>query len=65
MAAVLKYQLSTERAPRQAASGKFRKRPLYMVSSAWARIQRAGITKSEGALRARLVSDLYMAPPDS
>lgn len=36
-----------------------------MVSSEWAKIQRSGITKSEGAFRARLVSDLYMVPPDS
>lgn len=36
-----------------------------MVSSEWARIQLTGITKSEEAFRARLVSDLYMVPPDS
>lgn len=30
-----------------------------------ARIQPSGITKSEGAFRARLVSDLYMVSPDS
>ena len=50
---------------KEAESRKFRKRPLYMVSSEWARIQLTGITKSQGALRARLVSDLYMVPPDS
>lgn len=50
---------------KEAESRKFRKQPLYMVSSEWARIQLTGITKSQGALRARLVSDLYMVPPDS
>lgn len=46
-------------------AGKFRKWPLYMVSSEWAKIQLTGITTPEGAFRARLISDLYMVPPDS
>jgi hypothetical protein len=33
-----------------------------MVSSEWARIQPTGITMSEGASQARLISDLYMGP---
>lgn len=61
-AAVLKYQHATKRSPGEAERGKLRKQPLYMVSSEWARIQRTGITMSEGASRARLISDLYMVP---
>lgn len=45
----------------EAERGNLRKRPLYMVSSEWAGIQRTGITKSEGASWVRLISDLYMA----